>query len=110
MNERTRRQCKELLIRAKVYRALALIFSLAGVGILLSSYYSNSGGGFFFLLIDPFFLALIALPFVPAFIFILVAQHKEKKILKLMEEARNAMDVSRSALFSTDLRNEEGRK
>jgi hypothetical protein len=97
MDEKTRLEARELYMRAKVYRILALVFAAVGLLIFISLYINNVGGGIFEALHRPSTVLIVLLPFLPSYIFSRLSVKAEKKFTAMMaaHKAKSAADASK---------------
>ncbi len=84
MDEETRLQARELLLRSKIYRFVALIF--AGVGVLIFAwlYFKWFDGDLMEAATSVSTIFIIIIPFLPAFVLSSMAAGAEKKLAKLL--------------------------
>lgn len=78
-----RELARSLLIKSRLYRFFALAFALIGVVVFLILYFKNVEGHLFEALMHPSIIAMILIPFLPAVVLSLMAQHLEQKFMKL---------------------------
>ncbi len=76
---------KELIIRAKFYRATSLIFVVLGLVIFMILYVGNIEGRLLDALKDPFTIGVFLIPFLPAAVLSWLADRNEKKYAKFLE-------------------------
>ena len=106
MDEDQRREARKYLVRAKAYRLIGILFALVGIGVFAMLYLRLSGSGqFLAAMMDPFLIGVVLFPFVPAFFLTMMGQMSEKKVVKIIEDAKaaeEAANVQRTDLFSRD--------
>jgi hypothetical protein len=84
MAEVDKKQARELLIKAKVYRLFATVFAVVGAVIFLVLYFRFYGGDFMEALRDPTTIFIVIFPFLPAVLLSLKAKRAEKALHKLL--------------------------
>ncbi len=84
MQDTDKKQARELLIKAKVYRILAGIFAVVGVLIFLMLYFNYYGDDVAASIKDPMLIFLLLFPFLPAVILSLKAKKADKALSKLL--------------------------
>jgi hypothetical protein len=84
MQESDKKQARELLIKTKVYRALATIFAVVGLVIFLVLYSQYFEGDIVASLKDPIILVFIVFPFLPSIILSLKGKKAERALQKLL--------------------------
>jgi hypothetical protein len=84
MEEETKKQARELLIKSKVYRIIANIFAFVGVIIFIVLYFSYFKGDVMASLRDPITILFVIFPFVPAIILSLKGKKAEGALQKLL--------------------------
>ncbi|MCK6419132.1 MAG: hypothetical protein L6Q57_09425 [Alphaproteobacteria bacterium] len=79
------RKQKELLIKAQIYRMLAMF--AGGVGLLVFLYMvtERADGNILILLQDPYSIVFFLLPFLPAFVLSRVSASAENQLRKMIE-------------------------
>lgn len=77
-----RGKARELLIRSKVYRILALVFLAVGGAVMFAVYMKRIDGQVLTALTDPVTVLLIVVPFLPALVF----EWKSRKSRDAFEE------------------------
>jgi len=82
-----RQLARVLLIKSRLYRYFALAFALMGVVIFIFLYFRHIEGNLLQALQSPSIIAIILLPFLPAFVLSLLAQGLERKFAKLGKSA-----------------------
>lgn len=78
-------EARELLIRSKVYRLLAIVFLLVGIAVITMIYLNISGGDATKVFNNPAIIVGILVTFLPASVFSLMASKAEKKLSKIVE-------------------------
>jgi O-antigen/teichoic acid export membrane protein len=75
---------KELLLKAQVYRVMALV--AGGIGLLVFLYMvtDRADGNILVLLKDPYSILFFILPFLPAFVLSRVSSQAEAQLEKLL--------------------------
>lgn len=85
LDEPTRKKARELFLRARLYRVLALVFAVTGLLIFITLYLKNvQEGGIMAALHRPSTVVMILLPFLPSFLFSRMSQKAEKEFTALM--------------------------
>jgi hypothetical protein len=77
-----------LILSAKIMQFFADIFAVAGIAFFAYLYFQNYQNNPMAALKDPFFIATVILPFVPAAVLAALAASKRKKIKALLEQGR----------------------
>ena len=78
-------QARELLIRSKVYRILAIVFLFVGIAVIALIYRNVSGGDAARALENPAIIVGMLVTFLPAFVLSLMSSKAEKKLAKVIE-------------------------
>lgn len=78
-----------MLIKARTYRLCSIIFALMGIVIFAFLYYQNMRGNILNALHDPYFIVVIAFPFIPAAVLSWMAVSAEKKMARLLLESQD---------------------
>ena len=78
-------EARELLIRGKVYRILAVTFLIVGIAVIAVIYRKVSGGDATKALENPAIIIGMLVTFLPAFVLSLMASKAEKKLASLIE-------------------------
>lgn len=76
-----------MILKARLYRAFALVFVLAGLAVFTALFLEHVGGAFFSAMTDPFVVMIVIFPFLPAVALSFLAGRIEKKILKNPQDA-----------------------
>jgi FtsH-binding integral membrane protein len=84
MQEADKKQARELLIQAKVYRALTVVFACLGAGIFAALFFQHHNGDLMASLQDPMTVVFIIFPFVPALWLSRKSRKAEKALSKLL--------------------------
>lgn len=77
---------KEFLIRAKLYKATALLFVVLGLVVFMGLYFANISGRLMEALRDPTTLVIFVFPFLPAAFLSWLSAKNEKKYEKLSQK------------------------
>ncbi|MCB9996463.1 MAG: hypothetical protein H6869_08525 [Rhodospirillales bacterium] len=85
MDEQTRLKAREFLLRAKIYRAIALAFAIGGLVVFLALYFKHVDGHIMAALHNPKLVLILLLPFLPAFVVSRMAVKAEKNLSKILE-------------------------
>ena len=72
---------RKLLLQARLYRMLAILFVFTGLVIFIALYLKNVEGRLLASLSEPTTVVMIIFPFVPAIILSLLAKSSENKYL-----------------------------
>lgn len=80
------RKARELLIQGKVYRGLAQIFAILGLGAAAFLYYNATKGDFHKFLEHPYMLVVMLIPFLPSIILSMKAKKADAGYMKLAGE------------------------
>lgn len=75
-------KARELVIKARIYRVLGLIFALVGLVIFLIMFMRHVEGSFFSSLTNPFVVTMIIFPFLPAAVLSFLARRLEREYEK----------------------------
>ena len=86
MDEQTRLQAREHLLRSRIYRFVALVCLLVGLGIFLALYFRYVEGDIVAALKKPATILILLIPFLPAAIIAHLAARSEKKCIRLIEQ------------------------
>ncbi len=86
MNDRSKQRA--LLVKARMYRLVSLIFAVMGLVVFAIMYFQNMQGDFIGAMRDPFFIVIVVFPFLPAAILSWMAARAEKKLDTLLESTR----------------------
>lgn len=81
-----RRKARELIIRVKLYRLLAVLLAVLGLLIFASLYYEYIQADLMAALTDPKTVMFVLVPFLPAAIIAWIARGEEKKLTKTIED------------------------
>lgn len=84
MDEDTRLKARELLLRSRIYRFVALIFAVFGLTIFIALYFKIARGNFLDVLRDIRLFVILLLPFLPACVMSWVAVRTETRFKTLM--------------------------
>lgn len=74
---------REFLIKAKLYRAISMVFVILGLVVFMILYVANVEGRLMEALKNPFTLGMFVIPFLPAAVLSIIADRNEKKYIKL---------------------------
>ena len=108
MDDSQRQEARKYLVRAKTFRLIGILFALIGIGIFAFLYLKLSGDGKFLMaMMDPFMIGTVLFPFVPAFLLTMMGRMSEKRVMKVVQQAKEAeqeaLDMSkRTDLFNRD--------
>lgn len=75
-------KARELVIKARIYRFLALIFAFVGLAIFVVMFLRHVEGSFLSSLTNPFVVTMIIFPFLPAAALSFMASRLERKYFK----------------------------
>lgn len=84
MDEKTRLEARELLLRSRIYRVIALVFAAMGLVIFTVLYLKYMQGDILSALKKPSLVLIILIPFLPAFVLSRMAFKAENKFAKLL--------------------------
>lgn len=87
MDERTRLQAREFLLRGRLYRFMALCSVGVGGAVFLLLYFRHIEGHFLESFKNPVTVLIVLLPFLPAFILTRMAVKAEQKFRNILEES-----------------------
>ena len=89
---KNREHARKLLMKAKIYRALAIFFALVGIIMVVQSFVTRVDGHFLDAMRNPLTIIMILVPFLPAFVLSLLSQKAEREFarLKPFESAEKA--------------------
>lgn len=76
------RKDREMILKARILRWAAVVFAIAGLVVFLILYARNVDGNFFSALTDPFIVAIILVPFLPAAVLSWLARRLERKVAR----------------------------
>ena len=79
---------RALLVKARMYRLVSLIFAIMGLLVFAMMYFQNTQGDFVGAMRDPFFIVIVVFPFLPAAILSWMASRVEKKLDVLLESMK----------------------
>ncbi|PJB71767.1 MAG: hypothetical protein CO093_04455 [Alphaproteobacteria bacterium CG_4_9_14_3_um_filter_47_13] len=85
MDEKIRLQARELLLRSRIYRFVALCFAAIGLVIFIILYFRVIDGDIMQALRKPSFIVITIVPFLPAFILSRMSIRAGNKLMKLLE-------------------------
>lgn len=77
---------KKIYLKSKVYRSMALLLAVCGLGIFIFLYLKITGGDPLVALHNPHFILFILFPFLPAAVMAFLASRLERKTLEKFEE------------------------
>lgn len=77
-----RKKARELLIKSRIYKYVSWFCAGVGLLVFMALYQMRYNGKIAEAIVDPQFIAIILVPFIPAFITLRVAGHAEKKLAK----------------------------
>lgn len=72
---------RELIIKARIYRFLGLVFAILGLVMLIALFMRNVEGSLFSSLTNPYIVVMILFPFLPAIVLSMRARSFEKKYM-----------------------------
>ncbi len=81
-----KQEARELYLKSKIYRIVAIIFAIVGLGLFGQLYFKQYNGDLAKALSDPFFIVTILFPFLPAIILSLISTRLEKKVVQYLQE------------------------
>jgi hypothetical protein len=85
-----KREAREFVLRARLYRILAIVTAVIGLIIFIILYNRNIGGRFEQAITEPQTIAVILLPFLPSFFMSFMASRARKKLTLLLKKIENA--------------------
>lgn len=77
---------KKLYVKAKLYRFMALLMALCGLGLFVFLYVKLTGGDVMVALQNPHFILFILFPFLPAAFMSWLAERLDRQTLVKFEE------------------------
>lgn len=83
--ETARIHLREMLIKAKFYRAASVIFALCGIGVFVFLMSRFVDGDIYVVLKDPTIIIILLIPFLPAAVLSWLAVRSEKKFAAMLE-------------------------
>ncbi|MCB9988773.1 MAG: hypothetical protein H6868_05475 [Rhodospirillales bacterium] len=83
-----RMEARALLMKARLYRYIAVVFALVGLAIFLAIYLSHVEGRLLEALSNPLILASFLIPFLPALLLSWLSGRTEKKFYAFLEAHR----------------------
>ncbi|MCM2343923.1 MAG: hypothetical protein NDJ24_05125 [Alphaproteobacteria bacterium] len=87
LQEDVRLKARALLMKAKLYRLMALVFAFTGLAVFTVLYIRNIEGQFFEALQHPVTVTIILVPFLPAIVLSILGQRAEKAFWALIQSA-----------------------
>lgn len=85
MSQAEIKKAKELIIRAKVYRAVAFVFAAAGFIVAVLLYQKLAHGRPENIMQNPVLIVILLLPFVPAAFLAMLSGSKRAKATKILK-------------------------
>lgn len=92
MDEKTRLKARELLLRSRIYRFIALVFAAVGLVIFMILYFKYVEGDIINALKKPSLVLIVLIPFLPAFLLSRMAIKAENKFMKILEDQNPEKD------------------
>lgn len=92
MDEKKRLEARELLLKSRIYRVIALVFAVMGVAIFALLYFKFIEGDVLSALRKPHLVLFVIIPFLPAFILSRIAFKAEDKLRKILETIQPAQE------------------
>ncbi len=90
MDEATRLKARELLLRSRLYRFIALVFFCLGLALFAFLYYQHVEGDVVAALRRPATVMILLLPFLPAVIFSWMTMRTENRFMKVLEQVKES--------------------
>jgi FtsH-binding integral membrane protein len=85
MDPEDKKQARELLIQARVYKVMAKIFVVVGAVVFIMLYIKNVEGSLLSALQKPSIILMLLIPFLPAIVLSRKAQKIEKKLFAMLK-------------------------
>ena len=79
-----RQEAKELLIKARLYRMIAVIFAVVGFVVFMILYFKNIEGNILEALSKPSMVVIILVPFLPAAVLSWLSVRTEERFYRLV--------------------------
>lgn len=79
-------KAREILLRSKIYKWLTVVFAVFGFLVFIMVYAKQYRGDVMVALGNPWIVASLLIPFLPAFVLSLMTSKEEKKLEKAYEE------------------------
>ncbi len=76
---------RAMLAKARLYRLASVIFAIVGLLVFGLMYFQATQGDFLSAMRDPFFIVVVAFPFLPAAVLSWMAGSLEKKVANQLE-------------------------
>lgn len=76
-------KAQEMILKARLLRLVATVFAIVGLIIFLVLYAQNVEGTFFSAMTNPFIIAIIIVPFLPAAVLSWLARRIERQYVKM---------------------------
>lgn len=86
----TRKDARKTIIKARVYRGLAIMFAIGGLIAFLRVYFTEVEGHLFDAVRDPWIVAILLLLFLPSVTLSWQARRLERRFFKIMEGLERA--------------------
>ena len=80
----TKELLRENLVKAKLYRAVALIFAVCGFAVFMFMMSQFVGDGVYQAFKNPFMIVILIVPFLPSVVLSWLAVRAERKVGQLM--------------------------
>ncbi len=77
-------QLREYILKAKLYRAIALIFAVCGFAVFVFLMSEFADGRIYQALKDPFLIVILLVPFLPAAVLSWMSARSERKAIALI--------------------------
>jgi len=90
VDEQLRLKARELLLRARIYRFMALIFAMIGVMVFVALYFQHINGDIVSAFHDPSFAYILSIPFLPALVLSILAVKADRQLRKMLEPQTTA--------------------
>ena len=93
MDEETRLKARELLLKTRLYRFIALCFLIMGVALFIVLYLRFIEGDILAALRQPSLIFILLLPFLPAAVLTSMSAKAHKQFFETMEELTATADT-----------------
>ena len=97
MDEQTRLKARELLLRSRIYRGVALAFAIMGLIIFVFLYLKHVEGDVLNALRSPSIIIILAISFLPAFVLSRMAVKAEKGLAKALQQLETEQKQAQAA-------------
>jgi hypothetical protein len=86
VDEQTRLEARDLLLKSRIFRIIGIFFAIGGILLFIVLYLRFIEGDIVRALHSPAIIAIMIIPFLPAIIFAAMASRSEKKLKEILEK------------------------